>query len=104
MMEGLHLILHIAHGEPTFDIARQTEIAGEEAWMIHGWRAYPYWTVPLTKVCPPTPEMPSNHPWLHVGMNYPGSASYRARPEPAKSTSDLLQQLGLNFPKIERRI
>jgi hypothetical protein len=107
MKDNLYLILHIAHGEPTFDVAQRTEIEGEEAWMIHGWRAYPYWSMSIVNLpiynddlslnCPP---MPADWPWFLVGMNYPGSA----HASPPLPKGNLLKQLGLGLPSLGRRI
>lgn len=50
-MTDPYLILHKVRGEPAFDIAERTVIAGETAWVVStsGHRAYPFWVCLLAQ-------------------------------------------------------
>lgn len=94
-----YLIAHKVRGEPAFDIAIRTEIAGEEAWIIptSGHRAYPWWSHPLNfelfrlNVMDFLFDMPANWPDHY-------SAKAAKEPKPSRGGRQLLTQLGLGGP------
>lgn len=52
-MKNLHLILHLPHGSPTFDVAEATVIDDEGAFILTGgFRAWPYRSWPLANLPP----------------------------------------------------
>jgi hypothetical protein len=95
------LILHKVRGQPAFDVAESTEIAGEAAWVLCtcGHRAYPVATWPLFDVTVPDVERFYTHAeslpeWPAVPDHYePGAKPPKPPKPPTPALGKFLREL-----------